>query len=80
MSITTITTKGQTTIPKEIRDKLNLRPGDRISFIVEDDGRVYIQPLNVHVEDLSGILHKPGMKPVSIEEMNEAIENCGGSL
>jgi AbrB family looped-hinge helix DNA binding protein len=80
MSITTITSKGQTTIPKEIREKLNLRPGDRISFIVEADGRVYIQPLNVHVEELSGILHQPGREPVSIEEMNAAIEQSGGSL
>lgn len=80
MSIATITSKGQTTIPKEIRDKLNLRPGDRISFIMEADGRVYIQPLNIKVEELSGILHKPGRQPVSIEEMNQAIEHCGGSL
>ncbi|WP_026734642.1 AbrB/MazE/SpoVT family DNA-binding domain-containing protein [Fischerella sp. PCC 9605] len=80
MYITTITSKGQTTIPKEIREKLNLRPGDRISFIVEADGRVYIQPLNVHVEELSGILHQPGREPVSIEEMNAAIEQSGGSL
>lgn len=80
MSIATITSKGQTTIPKEIRELLNLRPGDRISFIIEADGKVYIQPLNVNVEDLSGILHKPGRTPVSIEEMNAAIEQCGGSL
>jgi len=80
MSIATITSKGQTTIPKEIRDKLNLRPGDRINFIIEADGKVYIQPLNIQVEELSGILHKPGREPVSIEEMNEAIEQSGGSL
>ncbi len=80
MSIATITSKGQTTIPKEIRDKLNLRPGDRINFIIESDGKVYIQPLNIQVEELSGILHKPGREPVSIEEMNEAIEQSGGSL
>ena len=78
MSITTITSKGQTTIPKEIRERLNLRPGDRISFIIEADGRVYIQPLNIDVEELSGILHKPGRKIVSIEAMDEAIEACGG--
>ncbi|MBR8834909.1 MAG: type II toxin-antitoxin system PrlF family antitoxin [Stigonema ocellatum SAG 48.90 = DSM 106950] len=79
MSIATITSKGQTTIPKEIRDKLNLRPGDRISFIVEADGKVYIQPLNVNVEQLSGILHKSVREVVSIEQMNEAIEHSGGS-
>ncbi|KAB8316707.1 AbrB/MazE/SpoVT family DNA-binding domain-containing protein [Tolypothrix campylonemoides VB511288] len=80
MSIATITSKGQTTIPKEIRDKLNLRPGDRINFIIEPDGKVYIQPLNIQVEELSGIIHKPGRKAVSIEEMNQAIEQSGGSL
>ncbi len=78
--ISTITSKGQTTIPKEVREKLNLRVGDKINFVVESDGRVYIQPLNVDVEELSGILHKPGRKVVSIGEMNQVIEQCGGSL
>jgi antitoxin PrlF len=80
MSTATITSKGQTTIPKEIRELLNLRPGDRINFIIEADGRVYIQPINVQVEDLSGILHNHRRTPVSIEQMNEAIEQSGGSL
>lgn len=80
MSIATITSKGQTTIPKEIRDLLNLHTGDRINFIIEANGRVYIQPLNYKVEELTGILHNPARKPVSIEEMNEAIEQCGGNL
>lgn len=80
MSIAIITSKGQTTIPKEIREKLNLRPGDRISFIIEADGKVYIQPLNVQVEELSGILHKPEREVISIEQMNEAIEQSGGSF
>ena len=80
MSIATITSKGQTTIPKEIRELLNLRPGDRINFMIEADGRVYIEPLSVKVEELSGILHNPGRIPVSIEQMNAAIEHCGGSL
>ncbi len=80
--ISTITSKGQIRIPKEVREKLNLSPGDRdkINFVVESDGRVYIQPLNVNVEELLGILHKPGRKIVFIEEMNQAIEECGGSL
>ncbi|MDY7013077.1 MAG: type II toxin-antitoxin system PrlF family antitoxin, partial [Cyanobacteriota bacterium] len=59
MSIATLTSKGQTTIPKAIREKLNLRPGDRILFALETNGRVYIERLNVSVEELSGILHKP---------------------
>ncbi|MCP2732692.1 AbrB/MazE/SpoVT family DNA-binding domain-containing protein [Limnofasciculus baicalensis] len=80
MSIATITSQGETTIPPEIRERLKLHPGDRIRFIIAPDGRVYIQPLHIQVEELSGILHKPNRKPVSIEEMNEAIEQNGGSL
>lgn len=80
MSTATITSKGQTTIPKEIREFLNLHSGDRIDFIIEADGRVYMQPANVDVETLSGILHQPGRKAVSVEQMNEAVQQCGGSL
>lgn len=69
----TITTKGQTTIPKEIRDFLHLSPGDKIDFIIEADGRVVIQPTTMKVQELKGILHRDGMKAVSIETMNEAI-------
>ena len=69
----TITTKGQTTIPKEIRDFLHLSPGDKIDFIIEADGRVVIQPTTIKVQELKGILHRDGMKAVFIEAMNEAI-------
>jgi antitoxin PrlF len=68
----TITSKGQTTIPKEIREFPNLQPGDRIDFVVEN-GRVYLAPSNVDVRKLSGILYQPGRKPVSLTEMDEAI-------
>lgn len=72
MLTSTITSKGQITIPKEIRDLLNLRPGDRIDFIVEN-GRIYVQPTDVDVRSLSGLLYKPDRKPVSLEEMDAAI-------
>ncbi len=67
---TIIKSEGEITIPKEIRERLKLHPGDRINFIMEADGRVYIQPLNIKVESLSGILHKPGRAIVSIKQMN----------
>lgn len=72
MLTSTITSKGQITIPKEIRDLLNLHPGDRIDFIVEN-GRIYVQPTDVDVRSLSGLLYKPERKPVSLEEMDAAI-------
>lgn len=72
MPTATITSKGQTTVPKEILDFLKLKPGDRIDFIIDADGRVVIQPVTIAVQELKGMLHRPGMKPVSIEEMNTA--------
>lgn len=73
MPTSTITSKGQITIPKEVQEALNLRPGDRLDFIIEQ-GRVYVQPANVDVRLLSGLLHKPERQPVSLEEMEAAID------
>lgn len=72
MQTAKMTSKGQTTIPREIRELLCLQPGDRIDFVVEN-GRVYLAPSNVDVRRLSGLLHKEGRKPVSLTEMEEAI-------
>lgn len=73
MPVATITDTGQTTVSQEIRDFLKLKPGDMIDFIIQEDGRVIIQPTAVKVEDLKGILHRQGMEPVSIEAMNAAV-------
>ena len=78
MSMATITSKGQTTIPKEIRDHLKLHPGDRIDFIIEREGRVVVEPATVDVKELEGILHKPGKKAVSVEDMKQAIKKRFG--
>jgi len=67
-----VTSKGQTTIPKEIRDRLGLEAGTRIEWSIED-GKATLRPRKIRAVDLAGILHRPGMKPLSIEEMDEAI-------
>lgn len=67
-----LTSKGQTTIPIEVREALKLKPGDRIQYVVAD-GRVELIPRNRSVMELAGILYDPDRKPVSIEEMDEAI-------
>lgn len=72
MAIGTMTTKGQITIPKEIRDALRLRPGDRVDFVLGKDGKAVLHPLTGRLEDLIGILKYDG-PTVTIEEMNEAI-------
>jgi AbrB family looped-hinge helix DNA binding protein len=72
----TMTSKGQITIPKSVRDLLQLRTGDRVDFVVGSDGRVIIVPLTHSVKALKGMLPKPG-KRVSLEEMEQAI--AGGA-
>jgi AbrB family looped-hinge helix DNA binding protein len=69
----TLTSKGQTTIPKEVRDHLKLQSGDQIDFLIKEDGSVILRPATIHVRELKGILHRKNMKPVSIDAMNEAI-------
>lgn len=70
--IGSITSKGQTTIPKEVRDRLGLVQGARIEWVVEGDKAV-VRPRKLRAVDLAGILHRPCMKPISVEEMDEAI-------
>ena len=72
MVLATITSKGQTTIPKEIRDYLHLRTGDEIAFCIQE-GRVLIKPMTGDVRELKGFLKKYASKPASIEDMNRAI-------
>ena len=73
MASATITTKGQVTIPKEIRDYLNLDTGSKVDFVIDENGIVTLVPLNTPVQSLSGILHRPGMKSATLEEMETAI-------
>jgi len=65
-----ITTKGQATIPKAIRDHLGLKPGDRVKFFVHPDGSVVLLPKRP-ASILKGIV-KPRKRPVTTEEMAEA--------
>lgn len=66
----TLTSKGQTTIPKEIRDSLGLRPGDRMTFTLMPDRTVVMRVKNRSVLDLAGLLHKKGRKPVAISRLS----------
>lgn len=73
MPASLITSKGQTTIPKEIREHLHLQPGDRVDFVVEEDGKVVLEPATLDVREIEGVLHRPGVKAVSEAEMKAAI-------
>ncbi len=67
---TTLTSKGQTTIPKEIRDSLRIKPGDRMTFTLMADGTVVMRVKNRRIVELAGILRKKGRKPVPIEQLS----------
>ena len=73
MASRTITSKGQVTVPKVIRDFLRLKPGDPIDFVIEDGGRVVVRPSTIDVRDLKGMLKRTGRRRVSLEEMEAAI-------
>jgi antitoxin PrlF len=71
MSIATLTSKGQVTIPKDVRDALRLRQGDRLEFVVEDDGTIRVRPLTVDIRNLFGILSAD--RSVTVDEMKAAV-------
>lgn len=66
----TLTSKGQTTIPKEIRDELGMKPGDRMTFTLMPDATVVMRVKNKSISDLAGALYKKGRKPVSVEQLS----------
>jgi AbrB family looped-hinge helix DNA binding protein len=73
MNSATVTTKGQVTIPKEIRNYLNLDTGSKVDFVIDENGIVKLIPLNIPIKSLSGILHRKGMKSATLEEMEQTI-------
>ncbi len=71
-----ITSKGQITIPKKIRDFLNVDVSDVIEFTLLEDGKVLISSEKKSAEPLFGMFnHKKRPKPVSLAEMEKAIHD-----
>lgn len=75
MTMATITSKGQITIPKDIRDSLLLRNGDKVDFTITDQGEVLLRPLSKRVDDLFGRLHRSAREPLSVADMDTAIRS-----
>lgn len=67
-----ITAKGQMTLPKEAREHLKIKPGDKVRIFVHPDGHLAILPV-IPVTALRGIAKSRLSRPVTLEEMNEAI-------
>lgn len=71
MTMSRMTSKGQTTIPKEIRERLGLKPGDRVAFILRGNEAV-LYPVKGTLLDLRGSL-KPRQRPEDLEEIRRQV-------
>ncbi len=65
----TLTSKGQTTIPKEIRDSLRMKTGDRMTFTLMPDATVVMRLKSKRLTELAGTLRKKGRKPVPVDQL-----------
>jgi antitoxin PrlF len=72
MAVATVTSKGQITLPKDVRDDLQLKEGDRVSFD-KIGGRYVLRPQNKSVVGLAGALHRLDQKAMTVREMDEEL-------
>jgi AbrB family looped-hinge helix DNA binding protein len=72
MPSATLTSKGQITVPKEVREALSLEAGHRVAFVLREDGVVEMRPETVDLMSLFGAI-KPRITGVTLEDMDEAI-------
>lgn len=77
MPTATVTSKGQITIPKAVRDELGIREGDRVAFRVLDDGSVVVEPETIDLLELKGVL-KARRKGITLADMDDAIRSQKG--
>lgn len=73
MSVATLTSKGQVTIPKEVRAHLGVAEGDRLDFVIAVDGSVRLVPLHRPVRELYGLLKVAGHQRTSLVAIDESI-------
>lgn len=76
MPSATVTSKGQVTVPKGVREALGVQAGDRLAFRVGADGTVTVEAETVDVRRLRGMI-KPTVRGVSVEDMNDAVRRRG---
>ena len=74
MTLATLTSKGQVTIPKTVRDSLNIKSGDKVEFVITKDREALIRPITMNVDDVFGRLYNNRRKPVSVEKMDNEIK------
>ena len=73
MATATVTSKGQITLPKAVRERLRVDTGDRVDFVINEQGDVVLRPFGSDIRELRGLLNRGRKRPVSVEAMNKAI-------
>ena len=73
MATATVTSKGQVTLPREVRTNLGVSAGDRLDFIRMDDGNYAVVPASHSIRALKGVIPRPA-RPVSLDDMQAAID------
>jgi antitoxin PrlF len=73
MPTATVTSKGQITLPKAVRELLRVDTGDQVDFLVNERGDVVVRPVSLDITELRGLLKRPHKRSVSVEAMNAAI-------
>jgi antitoxin PrlF len=71
----TITSKGQLTLPKEVRSRLGVGAGDQVEFRIESDGTITVLPAKGAALHLFGLLRNTDAEAISIEDMDRAISD-----
>ena len=74
MPTATVTSKGQTTIPVDIRRQLGVKPGTRIEFVLDPDGTVRLLPATRSITELRGRI-TPGDRLATLDEIDAALRN-----
>lgn len=77
MPASTLTSKGQLTLPKAIRERLGVREGDRVEFRLTSNGQVVVEAATVDLRELRGRLKGGDRRVVSVEEMEEVVRGTG---
>lgn len=75
MTKSTVTSKGQITVPKEIREKAVIHAGTQLDFQILDDGMILLIPIQRHISQLKGIVKSSRKTPVTLAEMKKAISD-----
>ena len=68
-----LTTKGQITIPKSVRDSLRLHAGDRVEFVMHGHAEATLKPISKSVDEVFGKLRRPSQPSLTVEEMKAAV-------